>query len=221
VPFRTGPSFFGTDVPPQRPDCFEDCGQEVPISLYSTDELRKVVRFSLETLERNGLGRAKSFRCGGWMARQDVRDAVGSEGLLYEHSAVPPALLKAGLGTIALYGWLTELWPNITDVSQPFALPTAGGSMTEIPDNGALANYMTAQQMVDVFEKNKALFLQDPSRNVVVSMGFHEENAARDLPKFEEALARIFATASAHGLPLESATSRDIPAPARLPASHP
>jgi hypothetical protein len=30
-------------------ECADDCGHEVPISLYSVAELRKVVRFSLDS----------------------------------------------------------------------------------------------------------------------------------------------------------------------------
>jgi hypothetical protein len=69
--FRNTPTFWGTTIDPRSRECLDDCGHEVPISLYTTDELRKVVNFSLDTLEQNGFGRAKSFRCGGWMDGED------------------------------------------------------------------------------------------------------------------------------------------------------
>jgi hypothetical protein len=205
VTFKGSPTFWGTSLYPQQ--CFDDCGHEVPISEYASDDLRKVVKFSLDTLESHGLGRARSFRTGGWMARQSVRDAVAAEGLVFEHSAVPTEFLQPKLGSYPVYGWLSDLWKGTTRTSQPFTLSTASQPLTEVPDNGCLADYMSADQMVDVYEANKAAWLADKKKNVVVSIGFHEETAATYLPALEDALGRILAEAKAERVPLVSITS--------------
>jgi hypothetical protein len=212
--FRSSPTFWGTSLDPHSRDCLDDCGHEVPISLYTTDELRKVVKFSLDTLEHNGLGRAKSFRCGGWMAKTNVRDAVAAEGLEYEHSAVPVSFLQPKLGNMPIYGWLSDLWKDTTNVSQPYSLTTASTPLLEVPDNGALADYVSTQQMMDTFEANKAAFLRDRSKNVVVSVGFHEETASMYVPQLEAALQKMYDEAKAENLPFESVTSEALaPAP--------
>ena len=77
----------------------------MPISLYTEGELRKVVKLSLDTLP--------------------VREAVAAEGIRYEHSAVPTVFLQPKLGTMPVYGWLSELWQGTTNVSQPYAINTA------------------------------------------------------------------------------------------------
>ncbi len=205
--FRASPTFWGTSVDVRGRECLEDCGHEVPISLYTTEELRKVVKFSLDTLENNGFGRAKSFRCGGWMARTNVRDAIAAEGLKYEHSAVPTVFLEPKLRGTPIYSWLDELWRGTTNVSQPYTLVTATTPLTEVPDNGALADYVSTQQMMDTFEVNKAAFLADRSKNRVVSIGFHEETAATYLPQLEAALVRMYDEARAENIPFESVTS--------------
>lgn len=206
--FQTGPTFWGTTLTPR--ECVDDCGHEVPISAYATDELRKVVRFSLDTLEASGFGRARSFRTGGWMAKQSVRDAVAAEGLAYEHSAVPTTFLQPKLGLYPVYVWLSELWQGTTETSQPHRIPAAARELVEIPDNGCLADYMTADQMVDVFHANKAAWVADKRKNVVVSVGFHTETAAHYLPNLEGALARIYEESKAERLPLVSVTSEAI-----------
>jgi hypothetical protein len=229
VGFRASPTFWGTSLNANGRECIEDCGHEVPISLYSTEELRKVVKFSLDKLETNGFGRARSFRCGGWMAKTTVRDAIAAEGLTYEHSAVPTVFLQPKLGTMPVYGWLSELWQGTTDVSQPYTLATATTPLTEVPDNGALADYVSPAQMMDVFEKNKAAFLRDRRKNVVVSVGFHQETAASYLPQLEIALTRMLDEAKAENLPLESVTSEALavttpavtPAPTTAPTPAP
>lgn len=216
VDFKSGPTFWGTQLRPN--DCIYDCGHEVPISLYSADELRKVVRFSLDTLEAQGFGRAKSFRTGGWMAKDTVREAVAAEGLVYEESAVPTAFLAPQLKGRPIFDWLTDLWKGTTELSQPYALPTPAGTLVEVPDNGALADYVSADQMVGTFQANKAAFLRDRSKNVVVSIGFHHETAAKYVPQLETALARIQDIVKQEKLPFESITTEAIAAPAAAAA---
>ena len=208
VTFKSGPTFWGTTLGPE--ECTSDCGHEVPISLYSADELRRVVRFSVDKLDANGFGRAKSFRCGGWMAKDSVREAIRAEGIRYEQSAVPTAFLAPKLAPYPLHGWLGEIWQGTTETSQPFTMPTAAGDLVEVPDNGALADYVTADQMVAVFEANKAAWLRDKRRNVVVSIGFHQESASRFVFQVEGALARIKEIAERERIPLESITSERV-----------
>jgi hypothetical protein len=210
VTFRNTPTFWGTTLAPT--ECFYDCGHEVPISLYTTDELRKVVRFSLDKLEEQGFGRAKSFRCGGWMAKENVREAVAAEGLKYEESAVPTTFLAPKLSGRPVLGWLDELWRGTTQTTQPYAIATPAGALTEIPDNGALADYVSADQMVAVFEANKAEWLRDRRRKVVVSIGFHTETAAMYVPQLERALERMFDVARRESIPFESVTSEAVTA---------
>ena len=204
--FKSGPTFWGTALAPS--ECTFDCGHEVPISEYPTEELRKAVKLSLDTLQSNGFGRPTSFRTGGWMARQNVRDAIRAEGITVDQSAVPTVFLQPQLGRYPVYGWLSDLWQGTTNISQPSKLPTASGDLAEIPDNGCLADYMSAQQMVDVYEANKAEFLRgNRKKSVVVSIGFHQETAARYLPALEDALGRIFDEAKRENIPIESMTS--------------
>lgn len=208
VTFHNAPTFWGTSLDPRA--CVDDCGHEVPISEYSSDELRKVVKFSLDTLEGHGFGRPKSFRTGGWMAKPNVRDAVAAEGLTTEESAVPVQFLQPKLGNMPVYQWLGDLWQGIGPTSQPFAIETASSPLLEIPDNGCLADYVSAEQMVDVYQANKKAWLADRSKDVVVSIGFHEETAADYLPVLEDALSRILADAKASRVPLVSVTSEAI-----------
>lgn len=208
--FINAPTFWGTALPPQQ--CLYDCGHEVPISLYSSDELRKVVKFSLDKLETNGFGRAKSFRCGGWMAKQSVRDAVAAEGLTQEHSAVPTQFLQPKLGNYPVYDWLSELWAGTTPTSQPYSIPAQDHALLEVPDNGALADYMSPDQMIGVFDQNVTAWKANKSKNVVISVGFHEETAATYLPQLETALEKFYARAQAENLPLESVTSEALAA---------
>lgn len=212
VTFRSSPTFWDPEGVAQS--CFAaDCGHEVPISAYASEELRSVLRFSNETLEAEGFGRPTSFRAGGWMADVSVRDALVAEGFLTENSAVPAEFLASEIGDLPLHGWVEELWKGTTSTSQPAPLPTdEHGHLLEIPDNGALADYMTAQEMIDVYEDVRALWEADPEKDAVLSIGFHQETAARFLPRVEEALDHILADAADRDVPLRSSTAAEIAA---------
>lgn len=209
VAFRTTPNFWGR--PYLSNDCSFDCGHEVPISAYTEPELEKVIGFSIATLEANGLGHAKSFRAGGWMAKDNVRQALVAKGIVWDSSAVPQPYLAAELGTLPLLQWVGEEWKGTTAASQPYVITTAKGPLKEVPDNGALADYVSADQMYGTWEANKAAFLAgNKKKNVVVSIGFHHETAAIYLPQLEAALTRIYANAKDEKLPLESVTTAQV-----------
>jgi hypothetical protein len=215
VTFNSGPTFWGTQIREQ--DCFYDCGHEVPLSNYSVGDLRKVIKFSLDKLEEQGFGRAKSFRCGGWMAKENVREAVAAEGLTYEQSSVPTEFLAPKLRDYPVYDWLSELWAGTTPTSQPYRIPTPAGELVEVPDNGALSDYVSADQMFSVYQANKAEWQRARTKNVVVSVGFHTETAATYLPTLEAALTKMYDDAKASGITFESVTTEQLtlPAPTR------
>lgn len=216
VTFNSGPTFWGTQIREQ--ECFYDCGHEVPLSNYSVADLRKVIKFSLDTLEEQGFGRAESFRCGGWMAKEYVREAVAAEGLKYEESAVPTDFLAPKLRQYPVHGWLSELWAGTTQTSQPYRIATPAGELVEVPDNGALADYMSTEQMFQVYLANKAEWQRARTKNFVVSVGFHTETAASYLPALESALTKMYDDAETSGITFESVTTRELTLPAPAPS---
>jgi hypothetical protein len=181
--FRNAPTFWDDDGVVTQ--CASDCGHEVPISAYSEDELAAVVDFSLDTLEAQGFGRAAGFRAGGWMAEPHVRSALARNGITTDGSAVATS-------------------------SQPYPLETTAGALLEIPDNGALADYVSADEMVAVFDRAAEQLAREPGRDVVVSIGFHQETAARFVPRVEQALATIVERSEAGGVPVAFVTTQEL-----------
>jgi hypothetical protein len=208
VKFRSTPTFWGR--PYLSNDCGFDCGHEVPISAYTEAELEKVVAYSIATLEANGFGRARSFRCGGWMAKDNVRQALVAQGIRWDSSAVPTPFLAGELAGLPVLDWLSEEWRGTTAASQPYAISTAKGELKEMPDNGALADYVTADEMFGVYAQAKARWRADKTKNQVVSIGFHQETAARYLPRVREALDRIFEDAKRDAVPISKVTTRSL-----------
>lgn len=198
VKFRDQPSFWGS--PELSGDCSYDCGHEVPISAYSTEELRKVIRNGARILSQNGFGAARSFRAGGWMASPSVLEALVSEGFLLDSSAVPPPHLRDGLEGFPLFDWVQELWADTTTLSQPFQLRTSKGDILELPDSGGLADYVTTSQMKSIFQETVSASEEAGGTELYLHFGFHEETAERYLPQLEKGLRAILTQAQSQGV---------------------
>ena len=170
-------------------DCSRDCGHGVPLWAYTEKELRKVIRFSLDTLENQGFGRAISFRSGGWMSSKKVLTALAREGLTMDASAVPRGFLESSQPVIT--SWVDKIWGRIKTTSQPYEVETVGGKILEFPNNGCLSDYMTGKMMLSVFKDNVEVWQKDQDKNIFVSIGFHQETAERYLPQLERAIELI------------------------------
>lgn len=201
VSFKTEPTYWGSALG----SCRYDCGHEVSAAAYSESEFRKVVHTSKAILKSQGFGTARSFRTGGWMGTESVLTAIAEEGFTVDSSAVPVQFLKEEIGETPLYSWLNELWNAVAPSSQPWNIETAAGKILEVPDNGALADYVEASEMVDFF-KAQAKLLPRENRSLLVHIGFHQETAREYLRRVETALRTILALAERGSLPLEFAS---------------
>jgi hypothetical protein len=202
VAFRTGPSFVDRDVVLEL--CGVDCGNDVALTSYTVDELRRVLRFSVDTLVGQGFGRARSFRAGGWMADRNVLTALALEGFTLDSSATDSRYLEPAWGDRNLPAMVEALWPTTTPVSSPYRVALGDDlGIIELPNNGCLSDYVTGADMLHAFVRNAAPLVDDPARSTVVSIGFHQETAAVYLPHLRDGIDRITAWALQNGVEIE------------------
>ena len=140
------------------------------------------------------------------MGRNNVLEALKEEGFLYDHSPVEADLIT-GTGKIPdntlLAQWLQEMWKDIAITSQPY---TIIDGLIEVPDNGALADYMGGQDMLDVFKENAKLYNNNPDSVYYVSIGFHQETASNYIARVAQAIDLITAYANTENIPIEFRT---------------
>lgn len=146
------------------------------------------------------------------MAKPNVQSALAAQGFSTENSAVPAEHLGSEIGDLPLFTWVDELWQGSTSASQPYELATEHGPLLEIPDNGALADYVLADEMVAVFHGAREALDADPKKDVVVSIGFHQETAARYLPRVDDALDAILKESDDEGVPVRFVTAAELAA---------
>jgi hypothetical protein len=155
VTCRTTPSFaYASDT----------SGRTVILGSYTQTELEKMFNKATELFKANGLPQPTSFRAGGWTATTDVLKAMKNTGHVSDASACNWHRLEEwnGVSNASLYPWNRENWSSIDEETQPYypnvddiqadVAPHIG--ILEVPDNGALTDYVSTAEMVEMFEKN-------------------------------------------------------------------
>lgn len=161
----------------------DETGYTVQCSAYSDEEFTQILMAADSLFEERGLGKPTSFRAGGWTAELGTLRALAAAGYLADGSANNWARLEEWQGQGTLYSWNMEHWASIGDTSQPYypseedILAAAEPSIPvlEVPDNGILVDYVSAEEMIEIFDANwdgrSAL-----AQPVVYSIGYHPPN---------------------------------------------
>jgi hypothetical protein len=156
-------------------------GYTIKCSAYDRAQFGILLDHAALLFEQNGLNRPKTFRAGGWTASIDTLAALADKGFTADTSALNWARIEEWEGRESgeLYRWNMENWGPINDTSQPYypndAIPTSNEapnlSLLEVPDNGAMIDYVSLVEMNGLFDANwDGLPLAAPR---VLMMGFH------------------------------------------------
>jgi hypothetical protein len=192
IPCRTAPTFglYGID----------ESGYTVILSSYTQSEMEILLDRANELFEQNGLGTPTAFRAGGWTAEINTLMALENKGYVADSSANNWSRLEEwkDYGDSDLYGWNEEHWASIDEYSQPY-YPSVNNilkseepsvDILEVPDNGILVDYVTGQEMIDIFNLNWPGGVLDKPTSYVI--GYHPSNfKAEYLNRLDEALNHI------------------------------
>lgn len=186
---------------------YDDPGFDVPITVYNKVQLKDMITESLNILNQNGFRNIKSFRSGAWMMDDELIKALIETGFKYEHSAVPTSVLSEELNCTSVLEWLNTIWKGINIDTQPYNIYCGNKYITEIPDNGALADYITSDEMTAQFNQFADKYKSNHNKQYIMSIGFHEESAYYYLPSLDLAISQIIDTAKKEKIPLRFITS--------------
>ena len=168
-----------------------DWGYGVRVDKFGEEELTRVIQASIDILTNEGFRRAYSFRAGGYMAGQNVFNALTKNGFKLDASAANVRFVKKRFGDVSFVREISELWSKIDDCSQPYKMSTANGELWQLPNNGCLADYTTAEDILEVFDKNVRNWQQCQEKPVFISIGFHQETACKFLDRVDDAVTAI------------------------------
>lgn len=152
VTCRKSPSFAYADG--------DETGYTVILASYTKAETGKLLDKALSLFAKNGLPRPTSFRAGGWTSEIHTLQALSERGFVADASGANWARLeewKDEPGT-SLYAWNQTHWRPLGDRSQPYhpnqsdmlATTRPALSLLELPNNGALCDYVTTSEMLSI-----------------------------------------------------------------------
>jgi hypothetical protein len=133
-------------------------------SAYSESEFLTLLRAADNLFIAHGLGKPTTFRTGSWAANAGTLKALAEDGFVADSSANNWARIEESQhdGNGMLYTWNHEHWKPINDLSQPYFPNTLNPAISEnpsipileIPDNGSLVDYVTGDEMIELFNVN-------------------------------------------------------------------
>jgi hypothetical protein len=162
----------------------DDTGYAVFLTAYDEEQTQTLLERADAIFEERGLGRPTGFRAGGWTADLHTLRALGRAGFVADTSAANWSRLEEweGYPGASLYEWNRDQWASIDETSQPY-YPSETDILgteppvipvLEVPDNGLLVDYVTAEEMIEVFGANwPGGALAEPRQ---VSIGYHPPN---------------------------------------------
>jgi hypothetical protein len=176
-------------------------GYTTILASYSEDDMATMLEHARTVYREHDLGEPTSFRAGGWTADASTLRALARTGYRVDSSAVPAHHLEEWRG-VALWDWTTSHWEGIATTTQPYwpgpSDPTRDASATgesplsllEVPDNGALVDYVTGAEMTHIFDENfPAAALGRPT---LYQVGFHPPNFSEQfLSRMQIALGTV------------------------------
>jgi hypothetical protein len=185
---KLSPSFLtGTDKLLEFED--GDVGFDTDLDAYGVPELRVLLRTSRRLLEQTHTPISKTFRAGGYLGTPKVLQAIREEGFTVDSSATDFRQLDERKDEI-LPKRIQAIWPGVDPTTQPWLVRAPGGSVLEMPI-AAFADYVTADEIVAVFEAAHARLQKDPGRDVFVVVGFHQETAHDFAGRLGEAMKKV------------------------------
>jgi hypothetical protein len=211
--YKGRPTAYRDGEPTTAFDGVNDRGQGVPLGRYTTEEVETILTCASKLLgavsgaTSTNQGRISSFRCGAWFTNDHVFEALERCGFTHESSAVPVADLLVYPSLDPMYTILGALWKLEDRLITPAehkntkrhavfpkgihrsSQPAMIGNLVEVPNNGALADYRTAEEMAA--HLREALAAGDRSTTNYVSLGFHYNDQKRYWPRIIEALTAV------------------------------
>lgn len=175
-----------------------DVGHGVPLGRYTPAEIGQIVTHANQLLVQNQIAPATpvSFRCGGWMSADGVQQALQAGHVANDSSCTDAPYFtqidqRLQQFNCRLGSWLPQLWganalaqpAHLANTLSHAVLPGGGTALTQpygiqgvlqVPDNGVLADYLTAQM---IYDRLHAAWQQAAQADFVHVCGFHQESA--------------------------------------------
>ena len=139
-------------------------GYTIKLEAYGQAGLETLLADADALFMARGLGKPITFRAGGWTASLDNLKALAAHGYVADTSANNWARMEEWTrpSVTELWLWNMRNWSRMGDTSQPYypnvddkqATTAPHVPILEVPDNAIMVDYVTTQEMKDIFTAN-------------------------------------------------------------------
>ncbi len=183
--FVAAPRFWG---PHSSGICTPDCGDDVPLTMYSREDMKKLITFALQIFSEHSLPQPEAFLASGWLISNDLLKVVSEAGFGSDFSQVALDIVEPTLKGYPIRGWLQNSEPSYFS-SQASTDRELG--LTRVPFNGATVEYETADNFMKRFRQFIKEKPESKDEKWMLTLGYHQESAYRYLSRVKSIVSGL------------------------------
>jgi hypothetical protein len=202
VTLKLSPTFWGyTD---EGDVCDNDCGLDVPLTVYDREESLRLLSAAHATLDKVGFTELRSFVVRGWMEAPYLTQLAAAFGYRYDLSPVNPLLVTAKLREFPISYWVTQRWGMLIQ-GETASLPMLTNShpkVRAIPQRGGILDLNEQREILARFDH----FIKEPLEDEVFTLSLSVESAFQSWPRLRAVLQGMNERAKEQNISLRYAT---------------
>lgn len=199
---KLSPSFWG--YMDEGELCENDCGLDVPLTVYTREETLRILSAAHRTLVQAGFSNPQSFTVRGWMEAPFLTRLAASFGYRFDLSPVDPELVTPKLREFPLSAWVAERWSMLTnpDAEALQKLANSHPQVRSIPQRGGIMELNEQREILARFDRQ----VKEGREDEVFTLALSAEAAFQSWPKLRVVLQGLQDKARKQNLNLRFAT---------------
>jgi hypothetical protein len=202
VILKLSPSFWG--YMDEGELCQNDCGLDVPLTVYTREETLRLLSAAHRTLAQTGFTNLKSFMVRGWMEAPFLTRLAASFGYRFDLSPVDPELVTPKLREFPISAWVEERWNMLSkaDIGTRQALIHSHPQVRAVPQRGGIMELNEQREVLARFDQH----VKEGKSDEVFTLALSAEAAFQSWPKLRMILQSLQEKAKKQDITLRFAT---------------
>jgi hypothetical protein len=202
VILKLSPSFWG--YMDEGELCENDCGLDVPLTVYTREESLRLFSAAHRALVQTGFSDLQSFTVRGWMEAPYLTRFAAAFGYRYDLSPVDPQLVTPKLREFPISAWVAERWSMLsqTDSSSAGKMLSSHPQVQPVPQRGGIMELNEQNEVLARFEQH----VKQARKGEVFTLSLSAEAAFQSWPKLRMILQRLQEKAKKQNIALRFAT---------------
>lgn len=203
VIFKNSPTFWGTQL--NRAQCTKDCGIEVPLTVYSKDEISKLVKNAKSALEAQNFGNPVAIKVEGFISSPEIMEVASENEIYLDFTVTSSKLVNNKLAPYPLNNWVNLYWSELQAKNLPFDAKVRNNSLLVVPQSIGTIDYLSVQEVGNVFRDYLESYEKshdNASKLGTIAISIHQSTAYNEMPKLIQTLKNIYHNSNLTGYAL-------------------